>query len=181
MKFANRNPPTRGSTVAPFTGAWIEIYRIGCNTDRGRVAPFTGAWIEISRSVLYPPASGASHPSRVRGLKYFRSTRTCAGLPSHPSRVRGLKFKISARFSRCMPSHPSRVRGLKYRRRGDNPHEVTVAPFTGAWIEIFTSSTHIRVTASHPSRVRGLKSKDPGYRDRREVSHPSRVRGLKFY
>ena len=33
-----------------------------------------------------------------------------------------------------------------------------VAPFTGAWIEIFNSSIKISILSwSHPSRVRGLK------------------------
>ena len=33
--------------VAPFTGAWIEIWRCHSRKQRSRVAPFTGAWIEI--------------------------------------------------------------------------------------------------------------------------------------
>ena len=54
--------------VAPFTGAWIEIYQ----PDRGyyvsQVAPFTGAWIEIE--YLNKLAAGlGSLPSRERGLK----------------------------------------------------------------------------------------------------------------
>ena len=58
------------SLVAPFTGAWIEIFVIGNTTVWGLVAPFTGAWIEIARQrcqSLWPDHS--SHPSRVRGLK----------------------------------------------------------------------------------------------------------------
>ena len=39
---------TISEEVAPFTGAWIEIYninfRLSCTVF---VAPFTGAWIEI--------------------------------------------------------------------------------------------------------------------------------------
>ena len=56
--------------VAPFTGAWIEIYwEQDGSRDIYYVAPFTGAWIE-----MYLLASGSydgktSHPSRVRGLK----------------------------------------------------------------------------------------------------------------
>ena len=34
-------------TVAPFTGAWIEIIREGVHAPSFYVAPFTGAWIEI--------------------------------------------------------------------------------------------------------------------------------------
>ena len=33
--------------VAPFTGAWIEIYIRTVLTPDVPVAPFTGAWIEI--------------------------------------------------------------------------------------------------------------------------------------
>ena len=34
-------------TVAPYTGAWIEIAANTCAKYDGRVAPYTGAWIEI--------------------------------------------------------------------------------------------------------------------------------------
>ena len=34
-------------TVAPFTGAWIEMQTCVCCDSDGQVAPFTGAWIEI--------------------------------------------------------------------------------------------------------------------------------------
>ncbi|WP_404351896.1 hypothetical protein [Caproicibacterium sp. XB2] len=34
--------------VAPYTGAWIEIRYIRSAGRRARVAPYTGAWIEIS-------------------------------------------------------------------------------------------------------------------------------------
>ena len=37
--------------VAPFTGAWIEIWKpSSLNSELTRVAPFTGAWIEMSTS-----------------------------------------------------------------------------------------------------------------------------------
>ena len=32
-------------TVAPFTGAWIEIYNVAVAAVYESVAPFTGAWI----------------------------------------------------------------------------------------------------------------------------------------
>ncbi len=41
--------PVATRTVAPFTGAWIEIEGARAWMRSGlRVAPFTGAWIEIS-------------------------------------------------------------------------------------------------------------------------------------
>ena len=53
--------PLFGSSanVAPFTGAWIEIPRLDGRWARGTVAPFTGAWIEI-------PAKAATPSSRAR-------------------------------------------------------------------------------------------------------------------
>ena len=36
-------------SVAPFTGAWIEIISRDVRYYRKQVAPFTGAWIEIAR------------------------------------------------------------------------------------------------------------------------------------
>ena len=34
-------------TVAPYTGAWIEIRMVADRLDDDEVAPYTGAWIEI--------------------------------------------------------------------------------------------------------------------------------------
>ena len=34
-------------TVAPYTGAWIEIREHSFDFDEWLVAPYTGAWIEI--------------------------------------------------------------------------------------------------------------------------------------
>ena len=54
--------------------------------------------------------------------------------------------------------HPSRVRGLKFAYELFQRRQGLVAPFTGAWIEIFISSLSLCTSAeSHPSRVRGLK------------------------
>ena len=55
-------------------------------------------------------------------------------------------------------SHPSRVRGLKYPLSNKVHVVFFVAPFTGAWIEIFPIQTALmKFKVSHPSRVRGLK------------------------
>jgi len=34
--------------VAPFTGAWIETFKLYNKCGEEQVAPFTGAWIETS-------------------------------------------------------------------------------------------------------------------------------------
>ena len=71
--------------VAPFAGAWIEIYNSYFQILRLSVAPFAGAWIEIGRKRDAGKAAW-SHPSRVRGLKlqecilpYPRGGRTLRG------------------------------------------------------------------------------------------------------
>ena len=55
----------------------------------------------------------------------------------------------------------------------------SVAPFTGAWIEIPVAARAPAASQSHPSRVRGLKWKSSERPGRKWPSHPSRVRGLK--
>ena len=77
-------------------------------------------------------------------------------------------------------SHPSRVRGLKYIYWLRIVPTTVVAPFTGAWIEIFCIRQQRMANVwSHPSRVRGLKSKILTNSGTTSLSHPSRVRGLK--
>ncbi len=57
---------------------------------------------------------------------------------------------------------------------------LSVAPFTGAWIETCTApATPNRAQGSHPSRVRGLKHCRKVRLLHKSKSHPSRVRGLK--
>ena len=37
--------------VAPFTGAWIEIFKSSAVSHAIVVAPFTGAWIEMEQTL----------------------------------------------------------------------------------------------------------------------------------
>ena len=55
------------------------------------VAPFMGAWIKIS-VIVTEADSLKSHPSWVRGLKYFAKKHRIFIVKSHPSWVRGLKY-----------------------------------------------------------------------------------------
>ena len=70
-------------SVAPFTGAWIEIICDDLTDYVISVAPFTGAWIEITVR-LTAVINTKSHPSRVRGLKSYNKrnqvTYTCRTL-----------------------------------------------------------------------------------------------------
>ena len=115
MKWYEAEFPELKDHVAPFTGAWVEIEMKVRLEDYLTVAPFTGAWVEISSSWVSFHSVTASHPSRVRGLKCSRRVlRT-------PPRM----------------SHPSRVRGLKWTGGGFGNFGSAVAPFTGAWVEIW--------------------------------------------
>ena len=93
---------------------WNEIEYL--TYEEVEVAPYTGAWIEIQ--YLYD---------------------TTLSLKSHPTRVRGLKFYSVYFFLNNFPSHPTRVRGLKFSFLHGYPLS-SVAPYTGAWIEILTTN-----------------------------------------
>ena len=78
----------------------------------GLVAPFAGAWIEIfwiSSSVF----AVLSLPSRERGLKYQVQIQSAPPTQSLPSRERGLKYYSQVSCQQERVSLPSRERGLK--------------------------------------------------------------------
>ena len=58
---------------------------------------------------------------------------------------------------------------------------VHVAPFAGAWIEIFTAKDLPPPFESLPSRERGLKLLNLKWLMKHGMSLPSRERGLKYY
>ena len=59
------------SSVAPFAGAWIEIFIPFVRFSTSCVAPFAGAWIEMAHSTT-SMLSHSSLPSRERGLKLWK-------------------------------------------------------------------------------------------------------------
>ena len=76
LKFAGDLDGLAVRQVAPFTGAWIEIWREHGYSLSVMVAPFTGAWIEMA-SCSRLSSAASSLPSRERGLK---SNHFCAHL-----------------------------------------------------------------------------------------------------
>ena len=56
------------------------------------VAPFAGAWIEIWLAAANGKTAQRSLPSRERGLKSGVQAENTAIIPSLPSRERGLKL-----------------------------------------------------------------------------------------
>ena len=80
--------------VAPYAGAWIEIYNHSKTCYSRSVAPYAGAWIEIVL-VCVNYAAMRSLPTRERGLKYTRAACYADFQLSLPTRERGLKSIIS--------------------------------------------------------------------------------------
>ena len=99
------------------------------------VAPFAGAWIEIFVIVVISVWT-VSLPSRERGLKFVRGSGSNQHKKSLPSRERGLKFPGIAIYLSLITSLPSRERGLKSICYNSRSSFLRVAPFAGAWIEI---------------------------------------------
>ena len=60
-----------GVSVAPFTGAWIEMRHGHAHHGGNHVAPFTGAWIEMLTKAIREGYLVPSLPSRERGLKWL--------------------------------------------------------------------------------------------------------------
>ena len=190
--------------VAPFAGAWIEIVIKNINIFRpvlshpsrvrglkfkilrhqklkscSRTLRGCVDWnLASSKSITGP---NRSHPSRVRGLKFICCTKALGRLLSHPSRVRGLKYQHGrvCRWScYCRTLRGCVDWNISNSRLGVL---ILVAPFAGAWIEIWTKFKELVWFLSHPSRVRGLKSLFCAINYWYGVkSHPSRVRGLKY-
>ena len=100
-----------------------------------RVAPYAGAWIEIALREQ-AERKKASHPTRVRGLKFNVIIHYKHSVLSHPTRVRGLKFQPEEITENGGESHPTRVRGLKFSYGNGRRSTKNVAPYAGAWIEI---------------------------------------------
>ena len=68
LKYSHPPRLLNDTSVAPYTGAWIEIYHKLFLFLLYNVAPYTGAGIEIKTQEV-KNALEASHPTRVRGLK----------------------------------------------------------------------------------------------------------------
>ena len=77
-------------------------------------------------------------------------------------------------------SLPSRERGLKWHNCPVFPARHHVAPFAGAWIEIYKRGESLYLESSLPSRERGLKYYEVKDFPKSEASLPSRERGLKY-
>ena len=80
-----------------------------------------------------------SLPTRERGLK-FDNTIICNILhASLPTRERGLKYSLPLPHTLELWSLPTRERGLKLKSACYINQKHSVAPYTGAWIEMSIS------------------------------------------
>ena len=78
-------------------------------------------------------------------------------------------------------SLPSRERGLKLTILQGFALSSVVAPFAGAWIEMYFVRFLLIFLLSLPSRERGLKYGTVIFCCKSQMSLPSRERGLKFW
>ncbi len=99
--------------VAPYAGAWIEIWKTLQTYSLYIVAPYAGAWIEITNEEIVVDVS-RSLPTRERGLKSVRTIPSIVKHTSLPTRERGLKFIMIYTGLRIEESLPTRERGLKF-------------------------------------------------------------------
>ena len=122
----------------------------------------------------------SSLPSRERGLKYRSSEQADIAHGSLPSRERGLKCVWVSAYHKQVSVAPFTGAWIEIcthfiKRWGKN-----VAPFTGAWIEILLLLTSLKPLKSLPSRERGLKFSMKRVNKSVITSLPSRERGLKL-
>ena len=148
-------------SVAPYTGAWIEMaFALRRLLETLKVAPYTGAWIEILRQAppLPPPAS--SRPTRARGLKFPMNQKTLKAMSVAPYTGAWIEMAVSTKNpAKSTSSRPTRARGLKLR------------PYA------YQNSAIM----SRPTRARGLKSHAGAFSAVHTASRPTRARGLKFF
>ena len=87
------------------------------------------------------PEEQTSHPSRVRGLKYFPINFLFLNSSVAPFAGAWIEIVLPCDYhTKSFKSHPSRVRGLKLSVCFWVYTHFNVAPFAGAWIEIISSS-----------------------------------------
>ena len=123
------------------------------------VAPFTGAWIEIFCALSRPAVALLSLPSRERGLKYnnlknYNQRRNVAPFT-------GAWIEIACVCALFCGLVVAPFTGAWIEIMCSPPMNTAyhVAPFTGAWIEIAVGAViEKEATWSLPSRERGLKS-----------------------
>ena len=158
MKLTQIPASVKPQSVAPFTGAWIEIEtcHLGLtqreslpSRERGLkllygggkaceylVAPFTGAWIEMS--------TPATVRSETQVVAPFTGAWIEIGLREDDERCRTVA-PFTGAWIEMFRTVPPRCR------------PPSVAPFTGAWIEIPLLGRAHKAALSLPSRERGLK------------------------
>ena len=122
------------SRVAPFAGAWIEIFWGFSAFCSSSVAPFAGAWIEIGTFLLM---STYILRRSLRG-----SVDWNYDLEWKEQRQLGRSLRGSVDWN----SSISLISAI-----------YCVAPFAGAWIEIYPCNAFECSNRSLPSRERGLK------------------------
>ena len=144
-------------TVAPYAGAWIEMFCAGQYGDLINVAPYAGAWIEMIVLQTATRNMTSSLPTRERGLKSIHFTLSPLARSSLPTRERGLKSLPAVLADNILPVAPYAGAWIEIWISGGCVKSIGVAPYAGAWIEISIHCTFSPLARSLPTRERGLK------------------------
>ena len=124
--------------VAPYMGAWIEIYtQLADEFVRNSVAPYMGAWIEINWHLLQCILNASVAPYMGAWIEivykcwYWHDCRR-----SHPTWVRGLKLTHRCAAADCWRVAPYMGAWIEMIDGDKKTQDENVAPYMGAWIEI---------------------------------------------
>ena len=106
------------------------------NQGNQSVAPFTGAWIEIVKAIATAPMARMSLPSRERGLKLEHVM--VDPFVVHVAPFTGAWIEMSSLDPMLRISNVAPFTGawIEINDTGNTLQHSAVAPFTGAWIEM---------------------------------------------
>jgi len=99
---------------------------------------------------VHPPPGGGSHPSRVRGLKWFKLYDEKMRVGVAPFTGAWIEMGLR-RPTNCTRSvAPFTGAWIEIPNCGGCPAPIIVAPFTGAWIEIASPTAVQAITVVAP-------------------------------
>ena len=113
LKFSTVRAFFRTTLVAPFAGAWIEIYVLATCNNCCLVAPFAGAWIEIVHTNMVLDNVASVAPFAGAWIEIDMPITEITGGMVAPFAGAWIEILLKQVFSVRRKSLPSRERGLK--------------------------------------------------------------------
>ena len=120
------------------------------NQGNQSVAPFTGAWIEIVKAIATAPMARMSLPSRERGLKLEHVMVDPFVVHVAPFTGAWIEIELSASLFAASAVAPFTGAWIEMSSLDPMLRISNVAPFTGAWIEINDTGNTLQHSAVAP-------------------------------